>query len=292
MKVIVLGSSGFVGTNICKSLKKNGINVVKPSREDISKDGLANLLTTDSIVLNCVGKAHVSDTREDKLATFQSANIDFPAELAQACRQRNVKRLIHISSVSVYGDYAKDALEESLCAPKSFYGITKLEGEKKILDETKYSDLNLIILRPPMIYGNGAVGNYELIEKVASIGIPLPFGNVQSRRSVLSIINLTDLIKKIILGEIFLEGIYNVADEKAIVVSDFIKAIVIKKKGRVFSVPLFVLKVVFYLINKKHLFKKLMTDFTVNTDRLNLLWRPPLRTLDAVSEDGYGKDEI
>lgn len=219
-KTIILGSSGFIGQNL---IKRN------PNSEGVSlRDGnWKNQISDAEVIINLVGKAHDhkgTATEQD----FRYANVDLAKEIFNEFLKSNAKLLIHISSIAAQEEFesSKPLKEENQCHPFSSYGKTKREAEEWLLQQNLPEKKKLIILRPPMVHGEGDKGNLGLLYKLISKGIPYPLASFDNKRSFISIDNFSYFINQIIENKELLEnGIYHISDDEAVSTKEIIEII-------------------------------------------------------------------
>ena len=219
-KTIILGSSGFIGQNL---IKRN------PNSEGVSlRDGnWKNQISDAEVIINLVGKAHDhkgTATEQD----FRYANVDLAKEIFNEFLKSNAKLLIHISSIAAQEEFeSRNPLrEEDECHPFSSYGKTKREAEEWLLQQNLPVEKKLIILRPPMVHGEGDKGNLGLLYKLISKGIPYPLASFDNKRSFISIDNFSYFINQIIENKELLEnGIYHISDDEAVSTKEIIEII-------------------------------------------------------------------
>ena len=219
-KTIILGSSGFIGQNL---IKRN------PNSEGVSlRDGnWKNQISDAEVIINLVGKAHDhkgTATEQD----FRYANVDLAKEIFNEFLKSNAKLLIHISSIAAQEEFeSRNPLrEEDECHPFSSYGKTKREAEEWLLQQNLPEKKKLIILRPPMVHGEGDKGNLGLLYKLISKGIPYPLASFDNKRSFISIDNFSYFINQIIENKELLEnGIYHISDDEAVSTKEIIEII-------------------------------------------------------------------
>ena len=219
-KTIILGSSGFIGQNL---IKRN------PNSEGVSlRDGnWKNQISDAEVIINLVGKAHDhkgTATEQD----FRYANVDLAKEIFNEFLKSNAKLLIQISSIAAQEEFesSKPLKEENQCHPFSSYGKTKREAEEWLLQQNLPEKKKLIILRPPMVHGEGDKGNLGLLYKLISKGIPYPLASFDNKRSFISIDNFSYFINQIIENKELLEnGIYHISDDEAVSTKEIIEII-------------------------------------------------------------------
>ncbi len=210
MRVLVTGATGFVGRVLVPHLAGAGHEVVSvvrhsgkgpegTSREfvcpDIENADWSGVLENIDAIVHLAARVHqMNDTSADPLAAFREANRDATVNLAKAAIAGRVKRFVFVSSVKAAVDQTgKDGIDETIqAAPTSPYGISKREAEQALL---AMSEMETVILRPPLIYGPGVKANFLLLVKLARLPIPLPLGGIRNRRSMLGVTNLTRAIE-------------------------------------------------------------------------------------------------
>lgn len=216
----ILGASGFIGQNLLNKIAGSfGVSL----RDENWRD---KIFTTD-VIINLVGKAHDhkgNATEQD----FRFANFELAKEIFNEFLKSDAKLLIHISSIGAVEEFEseKPLSEEDTCKPFSSYGKTKREAEEWLLNQELPSGKKLIILRPPMVHGQGDKGNLGLLYKMISKGIPYPLASFENKRSFISINNLSFLIQQIIEKNKSLDsGIYHVADDELLSTNKIIELI-------------------------------------------------------------------
>lgn len=213
MKFLVTGANGFVGNALCKLLFKEKANTVtavvrgEPQQEIlntrickvdslISGFDLSGELANIDCVVHLAARAHkLNDTTSDPLQQFRDINVSGTLLLAQQAAKAGVARFVYVSSVGVYGNSSEAPFDESSkFNPHSDYAISKLEAEFELKKMIKDLDIELVIVRPVLVYGKNAPGNFGQLVKLVSRMPFLPFGLAYNRRSFISISNLVDFL--------------------------------------------------------------------------------------------------
>jgi nucleoside-diphosphate-sugar epimerase len=303
MRICLTGSTGFVGKNLSNHLLKNYHQILAPIRNvnlemfpqhknlnfiyvedrEINKNYSKTLNKVD-VVIHCAARAHVMKENEnDRLQLYRKVNTYDTLNLATQAVSHGVKRFIFLSSVKVNGEQtfsAKGFKHDDIPKPEDPYGISKFEAEKALRDLSSKTGIEIVIIRAPLIYGEGVKGNFMRLLDLCNKEIPLPFANINNMRSMINIDNLINLITLCIdhpkaAGEVFL-----VSDEQNISTTELIKKIkkFMNKPERLFPLPLFIFKLLGYLMRKSSEINRLLGSLIVDTShtRKVLSWKPTL----------------
>lgn len=250
-KVLITGSNGFIGKNL-KQFLNSKFDIVSIHRKDIIKKN--KLIFKDAYaIVHCGGLAH---TKDDLLINFYKANYLFTKKLANICLDSKIKYFIFLSTVNI--DFS---IKNNIINKKKFpYAYTKKKAEDFLLNLEK-KKFKLYILRLPLVYGQGIKGNLKNLINIIKKNIPLPFKNMNTRKTVLSMTNLNNLIMFILQSKINKTNIY-ASDKNTKSVHQIIKHLVKlnKEKNVFFYLPHFVLKLIFLLSLKKKFFDTLTKD--------------------------------
>ncbi|MFC4863912.1 NAD-dependent epimerase/dehydratase family protein [Pseudomonas sp. MAHUQ-62] len=295
MKVLVTGANGFVGTALCRRLaqEKHFVHgLVRNVRTEVPEvtyhvgsladhEVLRTALRGTDCVVHLAGRAHIMrEECHNPLAAFREVNRDATLSLAQIAKDERVKRFIFISSIGVNGGETLGTVfsEKSPPAPHADYALSKLEAEDGLRAQFDGSSTELVIIRPPLVYGVGAPGNFGRLLKLVSLGIPLPFGKVSNYRSMVSLTNLVDFISLCIThpkaaGELFL-----ISDGCDISTPQMMRALA-RGMGRrqVFlPIPQIFLRVTARAFGKETMYKQLCGSLQVDSTKANALlgWSP------------------
>ena len=215
MMILLTGSTGFVGQALLARLAAQpALDLVVVSRRPNSSlpAGVAHAQVADiaadtawqpvlqgvQVIIHAAARVHVmNDKVADPLAEFRKVNVDGTLNLARQAVGAGVKRFIFISSIKVNGESTapgKPYSAESQPAPVDPYGISKLEAEQALRELAAETGMEVVIIRPPLVYGPGVKANFLSMMRWLSKGIPLPLGAIQNRRSLVALDNLVDLI--------------------------------------------------------------------------------------------------
>ncbi|WP_163833060.1 UDP-glucose 4-epimerase family protein [Spartinivicinus ruber] len=293
-KVLVTGANGFIGKNVYSLLlNKSSINVRAAYRKNNSSGICVGNINGDTnwcealqdvdVVIHTAARVHVlKEQEENPLSTFRTVNVEGTLNLARQAAANNVKRFIFISSIGVNGINSSNTplTEKDIPTPHSNYAISKFEAEQGLRAIEKETGLEVVIIRPPLVYGPGAPGNIARFIKLLNKGYPLPFGRVENLRSLIAIDNLVDFIIKCIdhpkaAGELFL-----ISDDFDISTAQLILYIAkaLNKSIRLLSIPRWCLRFGLLLLRKKSLYQQLCGSLQIDITKAKTLldWKPPV----------------
>ena len=304
--ILLTGSSGFIGSNLSKELDKRKIKYLPVSRsKDHSKkkyfyqipniDGGTNwtdALKDCSSVIHTAARVHImNDSSKDPLAKFRKVNVDGTINLARQSIEEGIKRFIYLSTIKVNGD--KTEIGSSFVyndsnIPSDPYAISKLEAEEELKTLCQNSDMDLVIVRPPLVYGPGVKGNFNLLMKAIALNIPLPLKGIDNRRSLISIYNLNDFLIKCLNFEGNLNETFLISDDQDLSTSELISKICfyMEKKNFSFKLPEPMLINLFSFIRKRReilrLTDNLQVDINYSKDRIS--WNPIYTVEDSLKK--------
>lgn len=205
MRVLVTGANGFVGRALCPHLVALGHEVVPVVRrqssiaDEVIVHGAESWITAlkgcDSVI-HLAARAHVMrDLERDPLQAFRADNADTTIELAKRAVETGVRRFVFMSTIKVNGEETAPGCSfshDDPVDPKDPYAISKWEAEQGLLEMAKSTGLEVVIIRPPLVYGPGVKGNFATLIKWVKNGIPLPLGAISNRRSMIALDNLVN----------------------------------------------------------------------------------------------------
>lgn len=299
LKVLVTGASGFVGRAICAHLQQHGYNVLAAARQAAISSLPANLTAagitaihgdTDwsmhlqdiDVVVHLAARVHVmQDTAEDPLAAFRVVNTAGTLQLARQAAAAKVKRFVFLSSIKVLGESsgAECLSPQTPAAPEDPYAQSKWEAEQGLLELARQTGMEVVILRPPLIYGPGVKGNFLRLISLVQQPLPLPFAAVANRRTLLYLANCCDLIRLTLehpaaAGQILLMG-----DAEPIATRDLLRylAVALQRPLHLWSVPVPVLKFLARTVGKGAEMDRLCDSLEVDIQATCQLlhWQPP-----------------
>jgi UDP-glucose 4-epimerase len=305
-RILVTGANGFVGAHLCRYLLDNGYTLRAALRQampswqlceqvalgdiDATTDWRAALDGVDTLV-HLAARVHVMrESESDPLAAFRRVNVAGTTALARQAAEAGVKRLIYLSSVKVNGErtHGEPYKADDEPRPEDAYGISKWEAEQGLKRIAEQTGLELVILRPVLIYGAGVKGNFQRLMSLIRRDVPLPLGSISNRRSLLSIQNLVDLVRCCIehpaaAGEVFLAS-----DGEDLSTPELIRkmAHAMDCRVRLFTMPVMLLRLAGWMTGRSSMIARLTEDLQVDLakNRERLGWAPVMDVDRALSE--------
>ncbi len=295
MKVLVTGANGFVGSALCPRLAELGYEVVPVVRrqsnianEVIVHDAAswkAALNGCDSVI-HLAARAHVmQDQERNPLQAFRVSNVDTTIELAKRAIEAGVRRFVFMSTIKVNGEETAPGCSfspEDLTEPKDPYAITKWEAEQGLLEIAKKIGLELVIIRPPLVYGPGVKGNFATLIKWVENGVPLPFGGLRNRRSMIgldNLLNFTVLCADVARSPSAKSQVFLVSDGEDVSTTELLRRIAKAYgcKSRMFSAPVDLMRLALRCTGKSLLADRLFGSLVVDDSKARQMlgWHPP-----------------
>lgn len=307
MKVLLTGSSGFVGQALLARLAaRPALDLVAVSRRPVSglparvahaqvADIVADtawqpVLQGVQVVIHAAARVHVmNDKVADPLAEFRKVNVDGTLNLARQAVIAGAKRFIFISSIKVNGESTapgKPYSAESQPAPVDPYGVSKLEAELALRALAAETGLEVVIIRPPLVYGPGVKANFRSMMHWLSKGIPLPLGAIHNRRSLVALDNLVDLIATCIEHPAAANQTFLVSDGEDLSTSQLLRRMggALGRPARLLPIPAWLLETGARLVGKRALAQRLCGSLQVDIGKTRELlnWSPPLGVDEAL----------
>jgi nucleoside-diphosphate-sugar epimerase len=274
MKLIITGSSGFIGRNFLKYFKFRSYELDSLNLRNPNWKVAVDLKSTS--IIHLAGKAHDLKKSSHSEEYFE-INTKLTQELFDVFLSSNCRDFIFFSSVKAVTDKAEDIVtEETVTNPKTAYGQSKLQAEQYILSKVLPQGKRVFIIRPSIIHGLGNKGNLNLLYKLVSKGLPWLLGSFENKRSFCSIENVCFVINEILENKSIPSGIYNLVDDQPISTNHLIELIAISqnKKTKIYKIPRkFILLLVKFgdllrlPFNSERL-EKLTENFVVSNDKI------------------------
>jgi nucleoside-diphosphate-sugar epimerase len=287
MKIFVTGSNGFVGRALISELKKRNIDYVAADRnlygDIVTQSHWKDLLTGVDVIVHLAARVHVmKEVSADPLIAFREMSVNATVNLARAAKESGVKRFVFISSIKVNGESTSDFpfTARDIPNPQDPYGISKMEAEIQLLQLHDPGIFEVVIIRPPLIYGPGVKANFKNLMWLVEKDLPIPFGRVNNKRSLVSVFNLVDLIILSAIHPLAGGNVFLVSDDSDLSLNELIllMAKVLGKSAHLLPVPVGLMKFAATILGKKsyadRLLGNLQVDISATKQILN--WSPPL----------------
>lgn len=298
--ILVTGASGFVGGAVVARLAREGV----PVRACVRRDGVvlppgvqlarvtdlgaqtpwADLLAGVTDVVHAAAHVHVMGAAgADALAEFRRVNVGGSLALARAAASAGVRRFVFISSVKVHGEATapgRPFREDDAPAPLDAYGVSKMEAEQALRALSADAGMELVIIRPPLVYGPGVKANFAALVRLVRRGWPLPLGAIHNRRSLVALDNLVDLVLTCLhhpraAGEAFL-----VSDGQDLSTTELVRGVgeAIGHVPLLLPVPALLLRGAAAAVGKAAVAQRLCGDLQVDVSKARqvLGWSPPV----------------
>ncbi|QSP94468.1 SDR family oxidoreductase [Marinobacter salinisoli] len=302
-KIVVTGASGFVGRALAKRLQCEGEEVLGICRKNgnfdfpvvtipslDNPDSLAEPLNGAEVVVHCAARAHqMQDMAEDPLSAFRKINRDLTLSLARKSAESKVSRFVFLSTVKVNGESTSGRdpfTSEEKAHPEDPYGFSKLEAEQGLLELASESGMEVVIIRPPLVYGPGVKGNFASMIRLVDKGLPLPLGAVHNKRSLVALGNLVDLIITCTHHPSAANQVFLASDGDDLSTTELLRAVAVAmgKPSRLIPVPPGLLTAGATMLGKKAVARRLLDSLQVDISKTRDLlgWKPPLSVDDGL----------
>jgi len=299
MKVLVTGATGFIGKELLNHL--NFAEVTAISREEkvenngikwkyLSLESLPNsdtLADKYDVVIHLAGRANMlNESSDDPLSEFRRVNKDISVELAKQLAANGLKRFVFVSSIGVNGATTENQqpfTEKSIANPHSAYALSKYEAETELSNLAKKLNFELVIIRPPLVYGANAPGNFGKLVKIIKTQLPLPFGRINNKRSYVSVTNLASFLSICATHTKAANETFLISDGLPISTTVLLKKLKLSlnKKSVLLPLPQPLIKLLLSIIGKKSMAVQLLDNLEVDNSKAHTLldWSP-VETMD------------
>lgn len=247
------------------------------------------------VLVHLAGRAHMlRDAVEDPLLAFRNVNVEGTLNLAKLARDNGVKRFVFISSIGVNGAHTvgRAVNEESMPAPHAEYALSKWEAEQGLWDVVRDSGMELVIIRPPLVYAGHAPGNFGRLLKLVAARIPLPLGSIRNQRSVIALENLVRFISLCVDHPAAANELFVISDGQDVSTPQIIQYLaqgMYNKSSRLFPMPQTWLRTGARLVGKSNMYSQLCDSLVIDSSKARELlgWRPVVSTHDGLKKAGY-----
>jgi nucleoside-diphosphate-sugar epimerase len=305
MKLLVTGANGFVGNAAARHIARNHrvlgqvrtraqidllLNSELPEQQilglqadltDIS--GFIDALQGCHAVLHCAARVHqVRETATDPLATYRQVNRDATLALARAAAHAGVQRFVFLSSIKVNGEFSpagRPFRPDDAVQPADPYGQSKYEAEQGLRDIAAQTGMQIVIVRPPLVYGPGVKANFLSMMRWLQRGIPLPLGAIHNQRSLIGLGNLVDLLEQCITHPAAANQTFLASDAHDVTTTELLQAMAaaLHVKARLWPVPHALLEGSLGILGRGGMAQRLCGNLAVDISqtRATLGWTPP-----------------
>mgnify|MGYP000327232155 FL=1 len=299
MNILLTGATGFVGSRLAdlllhrtshqltSAVRRQGTVVCG---QEVVVDSLnadtdwSKALLSQEVVIHAAARAHVmSDQASDPIEEYRKVNVEGTLNLARQSVESGVKRFVYISSIKVNGEQTapgRPFTERDALAPSDPYGVSKMEAEEGLMELARNTELEVVIVRPPLVYGPGAKGNFASMLNLVTRQLPLPLGSVNNKRSLVALDNLVDLIITCVEHPAAANQVFLVSDGQDVSTTELFRAVAraMGKSSRLLPIPASVLVIGAAVLGKKAVAQRLLGSLQVDISKARDLldWEPPL----------------
>lgn len=311
--ILVTGATGFVGSALVQRMAADdamGPVVVAVRSTDkswpvgVKPVQVADLLPTTGwhmalqgcdAVVHCAARVHVmQDGSTDPLEAYRQVNVEGTLNLARQAVQAGVRRFVFVSSIKVNGEATEPGhpfTADRTPAPQDPYGISKLEAEQGLLELSARTSMEVVIVRPPLVYGPGVKANFASMVRWVAKGVPLPLGSIHNARSMVALDNLVDLLVTCVKHPAAAGQIFLVSDGEDVSTTKLLQctARAMGKTARLIPMPASWLEWGAAILGKRAVAQRLCGSLQVDIEKTRRLlgWQPPL-TLDQGLKKAIG----
>jgi nucleoside-diphosphate-sugar epimerase len=303
MRFLVTGANGFVGAAMCAELAARGHAVRGAARASVACDDVfintsidgstlwADALANIDVVMHLAARVHVmQEDVADPLSEFLQTNLEGTLNLARQAQQAGVRRFVYVSSIKVLGESTPKGgrfSELSEPMPQDPYAISKFQAEQALHEFAQETGLEVVIVRPPLVYGPGVRANFAQLLSVVNRGLPLPFKGIKNSRSLIFVGNLVDALILCAIHSAAAGQTYLVDDGMPLSSSELI-AVMAKASGvpnRDFKLPVSLLRIVAAILRRPGFVERLTQSLVVDSHKIRseLGWMPPFEVAEGIS---------
>lgn len=280
MGLLMTGGTGFVGQALVKRLDEPPVHLdMRSEAADWHKK-----LTGNKVVVHLAARVHVmNDTAVDPLAAFREINVVGTLNLAQQAAAAGIKRFVFISTVKVNGECTQSGCmftETDAPAPQDAYGLSKYEAEQGLRAIAAATGMEVVIIRPPLVYGPGVKANFAALVRAVQHGWPMPLGAIHNRRSLVALDNLVDLIVTCCTHPQAANQTFMVSDGHDLSTTELVRGLAraMGRRPRLFPVPAWLLTAGASMLSKGEAMQRLCGNLQIDISKSHKLldWTPPI----------------
>jgi nucleoside-diphosphate-sugar epimerase len=300
--VLVTGANGFVGRALCGALLRDGHTVTSLIRRpggclaDTQEwvhpgQNFAELAEAWPVTLQADCAVHLAarvhvmrDLASDPLTEFRMTNVEGTLRVARAARAKGVRRMVFVSSIKAMAeaDAGRPLSEDTPPLPQDPYGQSKYEAEQALVQYGEESGLEIVIVRPPLVYGPDVGANFLRLMTAISRGLPLPLGAIRAKRSLVYVENLADALAQCVTDPRAAGQCFHVADGEDLTVAELVRSLGkhLQAPARLLPLPASWLRVAGRLTGRSAQVDRLIGSLQVDTGHIRAVlgWLPPYST--------------
>ena len=296
-KILVIGATGFVGSALIIELLREGYAVKAAMRFEKSLTNNAeaivvgyingdtdwtNALVDVDVVIHLAARVHVmKEHYTNPLAKFREVNVEGTCQLATSAASSGVKRFVYLSSIKVNGEFTEvnPFTELDLTSPLDPYAISKWEAEKALIIIGKETSMEVVIVRPPLVYGTGVKANFAALLKLVNKKLPLPLASINAKRSLIYVGNLVDAITVCASHPKAAGQTYLVSDDEDVPMPQLIKKIAdaLNKPSYLLPFPVYFIRLFAKAVGRLSIADRLTQPLVIDCSKIRqeLGWKPP-----------------
>ncbi|AYV21210.1 MULTISPECIES: NAD-dependent epimerase/dehydratase family protein [Vibrio] len=294
--IAVTGASGFLGKALVRTLKQSPKYTPVPMiRKGCANDTIEIDLSTSfevakalraqqvEVLVHCAARAHIlNDAAQSPINEYREVNTHATIRLAQQAAAAGVKRFIFISTAKVNGERSElghPMTEFVVRSPIDPYAISKYEAEVALAGLAEDTGMEIVIIRPPLVYGSGVKANFAALMKLSQTALPLPFGAIDNQRSLISLENLIDIICCCLEHPSAANQTFLVSDDDDVSTTELIKELANAYENRIklLPIPTSILGGLLKVLGKKNIAERMFGNlqFDISHAKQTLNWTPP-----------------
>lgn len=301
-KILVTGANGFVGSALCNTLNARNISFVGAIRNKTEKFGfdIGNMTGTTNwsealagcnTVIHLAARVHImNDNVSDALSAYREINVDATMNLARQAVDLGIKRFVYVSSVKVNGEATTNHFFTSndVPAPIDLYGQSKFEAECALQELSRLTGMEVVIVRPPLVYGPGVRANFRRLMQLVKIGVPLPLSSIDNRRSMVALDNLVDFLILCSHHPAAAGHIFMVSDDEDVSTSQLLRMLsrAMGKRSLLFPAPAMLISGIAGLLGKSSEASRLLSSLQVDIlhTKRTLDWKPVASMQESINK--------
>lgn len=326
MRILVTGANGFIGRALCHALAKSGHEVrrairggdtsgrnryIQPSPEVVDSISTLSNDVAQTVVVGAIGpetnwaeamagietvvhlaaRVHVlRETAREPLTEFRLVNVEGTARLARTASSAGVRRLVYVSSIKVNGEHTHESsfTEADRPNPQDAYGLSKWEAEQALLKISAETGLEVVIVRPPLVYGPGVGGNFLRMMDWVNRGFPLPLASIRNSRSLIYLGNLVNALVTCVTHARAAGNIFLVNDGEDVSTPELIRRLAraMERRPRLVPFPSVLLRIAGMLTSKSAEVDRLLSSLRADSSKIRreLQWIPPFSMAQGLQE--------